>query len=797
MRRLFVFVLATAFISFPAAALTVTSVTPATGDIAGGTAVTIAGTGFNTGNPAPTVTFDTTAATGVTVVDSTTINAISPAHAAGAVTVTVKQGGQTATVTFTYTTTGPGPGPSGCTTTAASGFRLLTTALPDGSTNTFYADTVYTANAQGPVTYTATGLPPGMSIDAVTGFVSGRPTVVGQFTVTVTATDGTSTVCFSSTLKTSAAGGGGNAGATFATTSLPSGVVGQAYAASISITGNAGALIFGAAGLPPGLSIDGLSGAISGTPSAAGTFFTTLTVTDTGDGNKVIEVVPLLILPADGSGFKFNNSILNNGQLGTAYTDTVSISGAPGTVTFGATGLPPGVSIDPATGKVSGTPTAAGTFLVGYTAVSGADTISLNLPVVIAPSAASLFHWVFIGLPASIINKSYDRQPPIILATENPGPGGSVSYSAVGLPSGVTYNAGSGEIGGTPIEIGIYPVTFSATNSGASPPETIVITLDFIVLPPKGGDTNSLPINLWVVKQTVKKGKTAATGSWQAQYIYNADRTKKNIFNAGKDPLKISLGSIPEIAINITPPTPKNSLTGSGTKFSFKSAKGVNPAVSLALDESAQTIKLSGKNETVTDTLPGILGNTVVLGGKSFKLDEFFDASGKFTATSGYRKTAFVVAAAKLSAKTANKDMAQYNMLLGDPSFVFPAVTSNGNVNTLQIQVFNGSTTVIDKTFTTLVTSTTSTSKTGQKVFKLKSSKDSAATNTLAKFSYDSGSGKLQLSLKNLTLLPALPSASTDGVHTSVQLTIGNKTYFTGLTIFAPKAGAYTTKIPK
>jgi hypothetical protein len=137
-------------------------------------------------------------------------------------------------------------------------------------------------------------------------------------------------------------------------------------------------------------------------------------------------------------------------------------------------------------------------------------------------------------------------------------------------------------------------------------------------------------------------------------------------------------------------------------------------------------------------------------------------------------------------------------MLLGDPSFVFPAMTSNGNAtNTLQIQVFNGSTTVIDKDFTKLATVTTSTSKTGQKIFKFKSSKDTSATNTLSKFSYDSGSGKLSLALKNLTLLPALPTSSTDGVHTSVQLTIANKTYFTGLTIFAPKAGSYTTKLPK
>src|SRR5262249_37574514 len=154
--------------------------------------------------------------------------------------------------------------------------------------------------------------------------------------------------------------------------------------------------------------------------------------------------------------------------------------------------------------------------------------------------------------------------------------GSGVSYSAVGLPAGITYNASSGELAGAATDIGIFPVTFTAVNSAATP-ESIVITVNFIVLPPNGGDTNDLPINLWVSKQMVKKGKTASTGVWQAQYIYNANRTQGKIFNAGTDPLIVTLGSIP--SINITPPTLK--LTGTGTKFAFKSAKGKTPTINL------------------------------------------------------------------------------------------------------------------------------------------------------------------------------------------------------------------------
>ena len=65
---------------------TVSGRQPNSGPAAGGTAVTITGTNFAAG---ATVTFGGTAATNVTVVNSTTITATTPAGSAGAVTVTV------------------------------------------------------------------------------------------------------------------------------------------------------------------------------------------------------------------------------------------------------------------------------------------------------------------------------------------------------------------------------------------------------------------------------------------------------------------------------------------------------------------------------------------------------------------------------------------------------------------------------------------------------------------------------------------------------------------------------------
>lgn len=81
---------------------TITDISPATGSIAGGTAVTITGTEFATG---ATVTFGGESATDIVVVSATEITCVTPAHAAGAVDVVVTNtdtGAVTAVAGYTY-----------------------------------------------------------------------------------------------------------------------------------------------------------------------------------------------------------------------------------------------------------------------------------------------------------------------------------------------------------------------------------------------------------------------------------------------------------------------------------------------------------------------------------------------------------------------------------------------------------------------------------------------------------------------------------------------------------------------
>jgi hypothetical protein len=102
---------------------TITSVSPNNGPPAGGTAVTITGTNFAAG---ATVTFGGTAATNVVVVNGTTITATTPAHASGAVTVTVTVNGQSGNLANGFTYNGG----------VAISFVQVAAATPQSSTTT-------------------------------------------------------------------------------------------------------------------------------------------------------------------------------------------------------------------------------------------------------------------------------------------------------------------------------------------------------------------------------------------------------------------------------------------------------------------------------------------------------------------------------------------------------------------------------------------------------------------------------------------------------------------------------------
>lgn len=86
------------------------------------------------------------------------------------------------------------------------------------------------------------------------------------------------------------------------TASLPSGTVGAPYSTQVRGTGGAAPYRWAASGLPPGLSVSAASGAISGTPSTAGTYTATFTVSDAGGIEASARLVITITPPAATTG---------------------------------------------------------------------------------------------------------------------------------------------------------------------------------------------------------------------------------------------------------------------------------------------------------------------------------------------------------------------------------------------------------------------------------------------------------------------------------------------------------------
>ena len=131
------------------------------------------------------------------------------------------------------------------------------------------------------LTYSATGLPAGLSINASTGLITGTPTTAGSNNVTVTAKDttgATGSASFTWTINSAT----GNT-VTVTNPGNQTGTVGTAVSLQISASDSASGqtLTYSATGLPAGLSINASTGLITGTPTTAATNSTTVTAKDT------------------------------------------------------------------------------------------------------------------------------------------------------------------------------------------------------------------------------------------------------------------------------------------------------------------------------------------------------------------------------------------------------------------------------------------------------------------------------------------------------------------------------------
>ncbi len=442
--------------TYPSAiAPTVTAIAPASGPPAGGTSVTITGTGFGA---ATAVNFGSTAAA-FTIINTTTITATAP-PGTGIVDVTVVNAIGTSATGAADRFSFAAPPVAGPKTVAAAynSNGSTATAIDLGS--------VITGGAATGVTVTAAPAHGGTAVSGTTLTYTPTTGYYGSdsFSYTASGPGGTSSAAVVSITVAAPV-------ITVTPTSLAAGKIAVAYSQALTAGGGNGPYAFttvASGALPPGLSMSG-AGVISGTPTATGVFNFTVSGSDSSSSTPAaftsatisiaINLPTLGLTPASGTPL--------TAVAETAYSRSFTASGGTAPYSFAALvinsgTLPAGLTFSTSTGILSGTATAVGSvsFTVSVTDSStgaGPFVISGTYTLVVAAPAVTVSPSV---LAVPIVGISYTQT-----LTAN---GGSPAYSyaptAGSLPVGLTLSA-SGVISGTPTAAGNYSFSVTATDS--------------------------------------------------------------------------------------------------------------------------------------------------------------------------------------------------------------------------------------------------------------------------------------------------------------------------------------------
>ncbi|MFW3618841.1 putative Ig domain-containing protein [Staphylococcus caprae] len=314
-----------------------------------------------------------------------------------------------------------------------------------------------TDNSGQAVTNKVSGLPDGVSFDSETNTISGTPTKVGSYPITLTTTDAEGNVTTTNfTIKV-----------VDTTKPMVTSIKDQTKEVNTAIdsitieaTDNSGQAVTNkVSGLPEGVSFDSETNTISGTPTKVGNYPITVTTTD-ASGNETTTKFTIKVVDTTKP---MVTSIANQTKEVNTSIDSIKIEASDNSgqvVTNKVSGLPDGVSFDNETNTISGTPTKVGSYPITVTTTdaSGNETTTSFTIQVVDKTAPMV---------TAINNQSKEVNTPIdkitIEATDNSGH--AVTNKVSGLPTGVTFDSATNIITGTPTKVGSYPITITTTDA--------------------------------------------------------------------------------------------------------------------------------------------------------------------------------------------------------------------------------------------------------------------------------------------------------------------------------------------
>ncbi|MGH9642488.1 MAG: putative Ig domain-containing protein [Terriglobales bacterium] len=366
-----------------------------------------------------------------------------------------------------------------CSTSLFSAAQTLTLTCAGGTAEVgvAYSSSLTVSGGVAPYTFSITSgaLPPGLTLDPASGAITGTPTQAGKFNYHPTVVDSqgnTATskcqMVVSGHVEIDCPNNGKNVGE-----------VGVPFSVQVpaikGVPPYTFALISGS--LPPGLSLNPNTGVISGIPTQAGTFLFTLQVTDslgaTFNLRCQIKIKPALTLICASS----------TGQVGVAYSSALIATGGVSPYTFSiiAGSLPPGLTLNPSTGAITGTPTQPGAFnftaqVVDSDKSGGTGVVTTNCSITISPAPITLAcagGTAQVGVPYSSALVATGGVPPY-----------TFSIITGSLPPGLTLNTSTGAITGTPTQAGTFNFTAQVVDSTGSKAGTATANCSIVVAPP-------------------------------------------------------------------------------------------------------------------------------------------------------------------------------------------------------------------------------------------------------------------------------------------------------------------------
>ena len=246
---------------------------------------------------------------------------------------------------------------------------LAQATLPSGQVGVSYTYTVSTTPPPpAGTTYSATGLPTGLSINAASGVIAGTPTAAGTFTGAVSLTSGVVVNSFTYTLVIAPPLGT----PVISSAGSLSGIVGSPISAYTVAASNS-PTSFNVGALPPGLSLNSsvvTAPVIGGTPTVAGSYTVPLSGNN-ATGTGTVKTLAITIAPA-GPVPVVGGTLSQTAPVNQPFTYSINATQAP--ASYSAVPLPLGLTLDPLSGVISGTPTVSGVYAITLRATNNNGT---------------------------------------------------------------------------------------------------------------------------------------------------------------------------------------------------------------------------------------------------------------------------------------------------------------------------------------------------------------------------------------------------------------------------------------